>query len=601
MPRINRKTNDHPVVEQLIKSITGLTEFAPRLLAMMNTPPNLTFLIDGIERTSYIVDQHGERLSQLVDLPKVIGCGIKELGRHFASILSERACIESELGARATAQMDRVDESKPHPLRSYCISTCVYWSGLFYTSHPDSPIGNHDYRDFYAELAVHFLALMAGADFERYAKFIDEWANAGNLENIPRPTDMARIHSRLSGAGRAARRLTLPEHWRLYEALANTEQDQHIEQRVFTAMALGEEHWGEDQWQLLNALALLFVLTVKGWHRPGQTEKSERNSFNRSGGSRSASFRDGFVRISGTDYLRQTEEMENGHTLTLIRRFIDADQIDEEIPVDEQLDDDVIVITEEDEDSNAQGPAARLIHTRQQLRHIHCHLQQLTLARDLPTPTELQGVVNWLWRLTADPQQWPREYPAAPLLVAAALSLGRSVEQIRQDGISLIDQGADNPIEYLPTNGCWRIKVNGPDYSSDEYQAVATEYKLSSRIILQDHGPFGRLLELAGFIVSDRLPIQKLTGKFLGTLAADLVKAAGDNHIKPSMLPKVMLRLLLNASQGDLAVASMLTGQRVGHSATTLYYATYPGDLLRQVYDRAARQLWTQRKLGVVA
>ncbi len=42
----------------------------------------------------------------------------------------------------------------------------------------------------------------------------------------------------------------------------------------------------------------------------------------------------------------------------------------------------------------------------------------------------------------------------------------------------------------------------------------------------------------------------------------------------------------------------MLTGQRVAHSATTLYYSTYPEALLRRVYTAASVRLWGPRQAG---
>jgi hypothetical protein len=597
---VNKNRNDHPAAAAAIDSITGAAGFGYRLLAVLGCPPNLSYLLDGLARTLAIIRAREELFALMVNVDVVFGCSLAALESRIESIIARRDILLLGMPApgRITARMSRATSSAGHPLRNYCLSTCVYWCGLFYTNPPGAPLGQARYDSLFSELSIHFLSLTATVDVEAYEQFIGKWAEDGV---IPKklPAEMARFHSRLASAGLAARRLTLPAYRAAYEALSRPAQSETLENRLYIALDRPDaDRWDDDNFLVLDDLARLFILTVPGWTRPGRDTEREFSPGSRGGGGGHGSLPDGFVRIAGTGYAQQAIRLDTGEIVNIVRLITEegASELDE--PEDGEIADvadEWITVTEDDPTNPGAGHATRILRSRQQVSHIARHHQQLPLALDLPTQTELRGVVEWLRQLAMGQTVWPSRYPEVPLLIAASLSTGRSIEEIGNAGFRVDDPAPTAPVTYLTTGRVWRILVNGPVYASESHSAGANEHPVSPVIELPDFGSFDALLQRSGISQVAPFELRTPTQKVRVAVDKTLASAAGDDHLTAVMLPRVLFRLLLNASRGDLAIASMLTGQRVAHSATTLHYSTYPTAIIQRVYQAAASAVWRKK------
>lgn len=595
MTSIEKTWNDHPDAAGAIDSITETTGFGYRLLATLGCPPNLAYLIDGLTRTLAIIRAREGLFAAMVDVDVVFGCSLATLESRIESIITRRDILLSRMHGpmRIMAPMARTTVSEWHPLRNYCLSTCVYWCSLFYTNPPDVPSDGARYDSLFSELAIHFLSLASTVDADAYEQFIGAWAKDGAVP-AEVPIQMARFHGRLARAGLAARRLTLRKHRAAYVALSNPVAGETLDDRLYSALARpNSDPWDASDFEILNDLALLFILTVPGWTRPGRATEQELSSGTHRGGGGHENLPDGFVRIAGTSYAQQAIRLDTGETVSIIRLVTEEGESETDEPDEGEITGDWITVTEDDSTASGGGHATRVLRSRQQAAHIARYHQQLTLALDVPTQSELRGVVEWLRQLAAGEKPWPVKHPEVPLLIAISLSTGRSIEEIKDAGFQADDPAPTCPVTYLTTRRAWRILINGPSYASASYSACPNEHPVSPAVELPDFGSFDALLGRSGF--SRAIPRRKTTLQARTAVDEALASAAGDSHLTSVMLPRVLFRLLLNASRGDLAIASMLTGQRVAHSATTLHYSTYPDAIFQRVYQAAASSIWRNK------
>lgn len=602
MTAINRKQNDHAAAAGAIDSIAGSIGFGFRLLAALGCPPNLSYLLDGLNRTLAIIRGREELFASMVDVDAVFGCSLATLESRVESIITRRDILLRRMDApdRVVTPMARATSSEKHPLRNYCLSTCAFWCGLFYTNPSPVAPGKARYDSLFSELAIHFLSLTATVDVEAYERFIDAWAEEGVIP-AELPAEMARFHGRLERAGLAARRLTLPKYRAAYDALLNSAEGETLDERLWSALDRPAENpWDAENFSVLNDLALLFVLTVPGWTRPWRVSEQELSPGTRTGGGgHHESSPDGFVRISGTSYAQQAIHLDTGETINIVRLITEKRGSEADEPDEWDIDDEWMTVTEEDSPIPDGGHATRVLRSRQQAAHIARHHQQLTLALDVPTQAELRGVVEWLRQLAAGHEPWPSEHPDVPLLIAISLSTGRSIEEIGDSGFRTDDSSSTSPVTYLTTRRVWRILINGPVYASGSYSPSPNEHPVSPVIELPDFGFFDALLQRSGVLPAAQFQLRKPTLRARSAIDEALASVAGDSHLTSAMLPRVLFRLLLNAGHGDLAIASMLTGQRVAHSATTLHYSTYPDLILQQVYRAAASSIWRRKRPAV--
>lgn len=597
MALIDKKRNDHPTAAGAIDSITDTPGFGYRLLAALGCPPNLSHLLDGLARTLAIIRAQEELFASMLDVDAVFGCSLATLESRIEAIITRQNILLSRMDApeRVAAPMARTTSSERHPLRNYCLSTCVYWCGLFYTSPPGAPAGEARYDNLFSELAIHFLSLTAAVDVDAYEEFIGAWAKDGIIPT-DLPAEMARFHVRLARAGLAARRLTLPEHRAAYDALSFSAEGETLDDRLYGALDRPDsDPWDGHNLPILNDLALLFILTVPGWTRPWRVTEQELSQGTRKGGGGHEKLPDGFVRIAGTRYAEQAIRLDTGEAVSIIRLITEEGGSDMNEQDDGEVGDEWITVTENDSSIPGAGHSIQVLQSRRQAAHIARHHQQLTLALDVPTQSELRSVVEWLRKLGTGQNVWPMRHPEIPLLIAISLATGRSIDEIGDAGFWVDDPSATTPVTYLTTQRVWRILINGPVYASGPYSASSNEHSINRVIELPDFGFFDALLQRSGISRASPFQLQKLTLQARVAVDETLASAAGDSHLTAAMLPRVLFRLLLNASRGDLAIASMLTGQRVAHSATTLHYSTYSAPILQKVYQAAASAIWRKK------
>src|SRR5699024_8409792 len=125
------------------------------------------------------------------------------------------------------------------------------------------------------------------------------------------------------------------------------------------------------------------------WRRPGENKDNESRIARRRGGRRDTTFRDGYVRVSNTQYLQQTIELDDDSKVEVIQHLNSDPEDAEDAPAEDVLRADWISIVEEDESTPNHGRGAHTVHSKRQARHVSRHHQQLTLANNVPTPAEL--------------------------------------------------------------------------------------------------------------------------------------------------------------------------------------------------------------------
>ncbi len=578
MQRDDKARNDHPAVAVAIDRITRADGFGRQLLALLACPPNLTYLFDGLRRTLEIIQPDEGQFDRLVQ-PR-LKCDAATLVARLESIVGSTGEIAAAVKdpERLALPMARVDERADHPFRRYCLSTSVYWSGLFYQEPRSGSDGVSKYGDFYAQLAPHFLSLTAKLDPQRYAEYMAQWAQAGGNRDATLPGARRGFHSRLSAAGLAARRLTLPEHRQLLDRLTDPELGSSLTDRVYVelernapqggggangvnaAAKPGEASGADDPdktngshaaWELLNNLGRLFVLTVPGWRRPGHSVETGPTEGGGGGGRRNKRLPDGYARISDTSFVQQVVELLEGAKVELLHDAANGETEPGE-SLDEGLPDDWISITEGESAGSGGGQATRTLASARQVAHVARYHQLLTLAPDAPTAAEIGKVAAWLRSLADGRGPWPQDDPTLPLAVATMFATGRSLEEVA-GGLRIDDPHVRAPIAFSTASSTWRIRINGPVYADEVNAPCASEHPVHPIIELPDSGPFGRLAERfrsgAGPVP---LGIQKLTGRFRRLLASTLASVAGTDHLSPFVLSRAIFRILLDVSHGDL-------------------------------------------------
>lgn len=553
MGPIDRRRNDHPAVARAVDSIVGVDGFGRRLLTALGCPPDLSYFVDGLSRTLAIIRAKPDLFVSMIKVQRVFGCELPALEDRISHVIRDSPEHLSILDApeRFLAQMERLSNQESHPFRNYCLGTCIFWSGLFYTL-PNSEADGHDYTEFFSELAVHFLSLTSTVEPGAYQQFIAHWAEDGHTDSRFVPLRMSAFQNRLAEAGLAARRLTLTKHGKAFHALTASRTSDQLEDRLYTALDPGKQaSWSREDWRILNELGLLFGRTIPGWCRPGHLNEGQRPTGKRGGGTRNRHLPDGFVRLSGTDYVQHTIQLDTGESIDLIQgaKELEADDDD---PLEDQLEDDYLAIVESNSDSGQRGRGIRTIQSRRQAAHIARYHQQLTLALDVPTHPELRKLVGWLEQLATGGIQWPDTHPEIPLLIAASLATGRTIEEIRAAQFKPDDPSPVSPFTYLTGKHCWQLRIHGPTYATEAYAPAASEYPVDPTITLHDYGLFGQLLDRSGLSGNDAFHLQKLTGAFRAAVDKTLASASGDRHVSTTVLARIMFRLLLSTSHGDL-------------------------------------------------
>lgn len=588
-----KRLNDHPLFSDVVLRITGDEKLGNRLLTLLGAPPPLIYLLDGLERSRVIFSDRDYLLPEIIDLDQAVGYQLPELLKLIDVILEEENEIEAAIGERVKRTMDRVSENDSHPFQYYCLGTSVYWCGLFYKLDPGFPINSIKYDNFYSELGAHFLALNARVEPERYSVFMSEWSSKGNLAGVKKPQSFTHFDNRLAYAGRAARLLTLPKHWKTYDALMDVDKGDRLEERLFAAMDQGEARWDKSDWEILNNLALLFIETVKGWQRPNERNRTDRQERKTKSKRSVRDFKDGFVRISGTDWNHERLNLGEEWDIEMIRQRIpDVDDSDD-TPADDQFDTGGYVLVTEGETHEA-SRAVRTVTARRRARHISRYHQSLPLAYSSVTDTELLAVTRWVKSMATSMDPNSLEYPIVPLIFSASLSLGRGLDEIA--GVKLgieSDAPSETPV-FLVDRGDWRIPLNGPDYAKGDHVPVATEFPVATHLIIPDYGHFAELLHRTGLSEHQGRLVTAVTTNRIKQIKACLKSIRSDDRLRPQMLSHPMFSGLLNASGGDLAVATMLTNRRFAHSASVLYYTTYSDVHLLKSYNMVAKKIWAR-------
>lgn len=274
------------------------------LWTQLGIPTDLRYLKDGLLRSRPTLTLHADELELCL---KIVPQGhqplqpaeLLKLVDSTLTLLAETEVTDSEPMGRPMARLGPDD---PHPLNGYCLGALHHWANLFYTLEPDAVSALSAYRDSYeelmAEFAVYVIAAYSYQQPERYLTYCTGWWETGALPKaLPfRSGDLA---SRVGGASRSMRRITLIEHHHVFRVLSDPDQGDHFHRRLYKALLIRD--WSDDDASLLHQIALLLELVKPDWRRPDSSDRDYEPPENRARGTARRTLRDGYVRLAESD------------------------------------------------------------------------------------------------------------------------------------------------------------------------------------------------------------------------------------------------------------------------------------------------------------
>lgn len=558
-----------------------------RLFSLVRVPPDVRFLRDGLERTitsggyfqiEYERCRRGDSMAwtdMLSAAQRAIEC-IDNL-----QLDADDACL---------AIMQRKTADDLHPLYKHGMGVLHHWVCLFYSHDKQAKIsaamdGNPIFEELMAEFLAFVLAAQGHTKPSTYLAYCDTWVSTGRMPAKPLSRTQ-KLQSRLQVATRAMSRLTLHENYSLFANLSNQEYGELFSERVHSLL-----QQQLDRNSLLNDIALLIELLDPNWSRPGRVARDSTGG----GGSprtRRSSLPDGFVRLPYSDTVVQEVDDGDGE---LVELFAGATELSSIL---EEADDDMYPLAEALGGDPIEAISVQKLppigNYNYFSRLAQTHIQRASFGLPMSfrgvTKRELHGLAeiagldfgNQLehWQMVA--------------LLIASLSTGRSLLESKQLHIQQhveCDKEVTEPHYDLESRE-WHIPVFAPawkdkpvaDWSEPIREVVnLTDYtgfhRFAHKLLNNDWSP--ESLSPNGLIAIGRIGSAKR--RFLDDL---LTKHCGD-HISQNSVPRWLFHQLLTESNGDIAVASFLTGLKFSHSASASHYSAYAHEELQRLYEKA--------------
>jgi len=565
------------------------------LWTQFGIPTDLRYLKDGLLRSRPTLTLHADELGLCL---KIIPPTHQPLPpSELLKVLDGTLALLKEIGVTDTESMgrpmSRLGPDDPHPLNGYCLGALHHWANLFYTLEPKAASALSAYRDSYeelmAEFAVYVIAAYSYQQPDRYLNYSMGWWKTGALPKaLPfRSGDLA---SRVGGASRSMRKITLIEHHHVFRVLTDPDQGDNFHRRLYKALLI--HNWSNDDASLLHQIALLLELVKPGWRRPDSSDRDYEPPENRARGTARRKLRDGYVRLAESDAIVLPQVTDEGlFTEVILSADEETTDKDGEIdwsPLADRATSEMIETVELSDEEAEKPVGTRTLRSRfveDQIRRSHyAHPMAWTQL----TSADVE-------HLRAALQRPPQIVEMAPLLALlhASLATGRSLESLRQLRITTSDIDPvfqQDAVQYSLSRRAWHIRVLPPAWN--DLPVAAEDRVVAPTLILSDCTSFGQWLErYLPDVRNGFLPVGRLTGLRRARLLEWLHDATGDTHASLSGCAQFLFGQLLQASRGDVGVASLITGVGLTHSMSVAHYAHYSSVRLATYYRQALAPL----------
>ncbi|HEX7326003.1 MAG TPA: hypothetical protein VF292_11730 [Rhodanobacteraceae bacterium] len=607
----------------------------PLLATQLDIPPNLRYLVDGLRRSRRCIELFGDELAEC--LRAMPGPRLEPVAIIDAIDAVSEWCRAQAWPADdpRTCPMARSGDGAGHPLAGYCLSALFHWPNLFYSLEPadavplDTGRRAGGFERFMAEFSMYVLAAQATVDARAYLRFCREWWDNGALPGRSLFSDHV-LASRTASASRAARRLSLAEHRELYEHVRDAGDGAPLHARVSAALS---HPWGVDDQRLLNALARLIQTVRPGWYRSAESHaRRSRQPGSPRAVTRHAKYRDGYIRVVGGAIGRHTVT-EDGVAIEQVRPLpASEDDLARELldTAGAEFDEEDEVVDGGADAANVEPPLSREAAEREAAILMDGAqwfpaeeaddapgLDTIEVGQPVPGGTVGgPGACTSSWaaehvrranyalglgvnRLTAadarqlleSMRQEPQSAIASPAVVAlhASLALGRPLGQITAieihgDPPNLASD--ENHIYYALASRQWLIPSPPPAHAA--LPLDPDERPRSPWLRLPDQTGFFELLQHVDLARPGR-PFQMITASREAAIADLIQRSLPHAAATKTHCADFLFYRLLACSQGDLGIASLVTGHEHSHSRSVRHYANYPAEQVLRSYADAWR------------
>ena len=599
--------------------------------------PDLRYVYDGLQRSRRCISDFPEELSECLRAVPGSRLEPQQLVDGIDQLLAW--CNAQQWGAHdlPRLRMGRQDGNAGHPLRGHCLSVSFHWPNLFYTLEPEEAATARTasvlvpFELLMAEFSTYVIAAQSTIDPDDYILYCKKWWSSGQLPSHTAFPDR-RLASRVASASRAMRRLGLQRHHALHAHLADPGKGDRFHMRVSSALRR-KRKWDDGDDQLLNSIALLLEEVRPGWSRVGHARRS--GGGHKQGRARKAlrrNYRDGYVRVLG-DAIRTTTGTDAGtaieHTRPLPASIESLTlELVEEWKLQIEAEPDGTAAREHS--VNGKRPTVALLR-REAEREAEILLdgqewlpadetgsnpgmESIVLGREIDgdEPTEAKQTSKWaiqhvrraqfahaigpnrlspadVKRLLESIRGAPPDSPNKVILVAlhACLALGRPLDEIAalhiHEGMHSPKE-ADERVHYSIESRKWMVPCPAPAWRDKGKDP--NERPQWSTLWLWDQTGFADLLRHFG-LAREGHPFQKLTEGRKRAAGAFLKASLPHAGATSSQCSDFLFHRLLACSQGDLGVASLITGHEHAHSRSIRHYANYPPSHVWSAYRRA--------------
>lgn len=577
-------------------SVTDREDFSA-LIVHLGIPPDLSYLLDGLGRTSEILEAHAQEFDGLLGL---VGGHWTDTGAMLDAIERLKMFAEGWPPGRTDAvrsPMARKSGRERHPLHGYCILMCPHWANLFCEPPPESEAWLRGaYADIQAKVTLYILALQVRQRDQAFLAQYEQWAKGRRQPNQQKGSEPGRIGS----GSLALRRLSDPAYESVLNALAAPADTlrtraQQASRQLFPFHDAQANEAGKDDRdpgvvRILNALRLL---EEDVFDHPSRTSAGQRGAH----GTRRIRLPSGYVRLAGHNVLASTDEVGEGLGVT---HFFKVPQPgpkgDDKVPAKpdpeagppgdtaDRLG--IALVTLPSGDSS--GKSRRLVSERaagQMRRFMSAPTHDGSSLSDWQVGRIAEILAGRDSRLGAGPR----------LLMRTLLATGRNPRATRFAVRDSTDALADLPAGSQPGNRVffarqqreWRIEVPAPAFGESERGQV--EREPSRWLALPD------LFEVDAAL-DDRQTRRVLTDPdrqkdALAAIDRWLDRWLWDPSARHRHVRGWLFRRLLEVCGGNPTLAVYLTGQSLAHARTTEHYTALEQGFVRGKYRAALAPL----------
>jgi hypothetical protein len=569
------------------------------LIIHLGVPPDLSYLLDGLRRTSEILEAQVQNFDQLLGLVKGYW---SDTAAVLVAVERLKAFVEDWAPSRMDAvrlPMARKSGGQRHPLHGYCMLMCPLWANLFCEPPPESAPQLHSaYADIHRQVTLYIIALQVRERDESFLSQYEHWAKEQKQPNQGEGT----APSRISSASLALRRLSDPAYAFVLDALsapADTLRARIDEAsyRLFPAheAQAREAPAGDDDRDpaVLRILDALRLLEEELFERSSRTPGAKGGAR----GTRRIHLPSGYVRLAGQHLLATSDEVDEGvgvtHFFYVPQPLSKSDGKAPAMadPEDGPLGDTadrlgITLVTLPSGDSS--GKNRRLVSERaagQMRRLMSAPTHDSSSLSDWQVGRIAEVLARQNSGLGAGPQ----------LLMRTLLATGRDPRTTKFAVRESMDALADLPAGSEPRNRAyfareqkeWWVEVPPPAFEHSERGQV--ERDPSYWLVLPDLLGVYRGLD-------DREACRVLTNpgcqaEAFAAIDKWLDQCLWDASVRHRHVRSWLFRRLLEVCGGNPTVAVYLTGQSLAHARTTEHYTALEQSFVCSKYRAALSPL----------